>query len=83
MVSTLDSESSDPSSNLGGTYKIFLFLCCYVQRRFPSSHKYTNTDEKSSKVSFVLAVPWLIRRLYLAMGGWTVCLVKRQGLNNK
>ena len=24
MVSTLDSESSDPSSNLGGTYQIFL-----------------------------------------------------------
>ena len=23
MVSTLDSESSDPSSNLGGTYNIF------------------------------------------------------------
>ena len=27
MVSTLDSESSDPSSNLGGTYS-FLFLTC-------------------------------------------------------
>ena len=26
MVSTLDSESSDPSSNLGGTYQIFLLL---------------------------------------------------------
>ena len=26
MVSTLDSESSDPSSNLGGTYYNFLFL---------------------------------------------------------
>ena len=34
MVSTLDSESSDPSSNLGGTYNIFFFVniellfCC-------------------------------------------------------
>ena len=33
MVSTLDSESSDPSSNLGGTYNIFfvnieLLFCC-------------------------------------------------------
>ena len=26
MVSTLDSESSDPSSNLGGTYQIFSHL---------------------------------------------------------
>ena len=26
MVSTLDSESSDPSSNLGRTYNIFQFL---------------------------------------------------------
>ena len=39
MVSTLDSESSDPSSNLGGTYPIFSqsywelavwLLCWYV-----------------------------------------------------
>ena len=29
MVSTLDSESSDPSSNLGRTY-IFIFLKCYI-----------------------------------------------------
>ena len=26
MVSTLDSESSDPSSNLGGTFNIFYIL---------------------------------------------------------
>ena len=26
MVSTLDSESSDPSSNLGGTYRILNFI---------------------------------------------------------
>ena len=32
MVSTLDSESSDPSSNLGGTYRYFFFILffhCY------------------------------------------------------
>ena len=34
MVSTLDSESSDPSSSLGGTYRVFFrcvsFICMYV-----------------------------------------------------
>ena len=31
MVSTLDSESSDPSSNLGGTYRyFFLFLSVLI-----------------------------------------------------
>ncbi len=30
MVSTLDSESSDPSSNLGGTYFLILWLCLKI-----------------------------------------------------
>ena len=31
MVSTLDSESSDPSSNLGGTYKYFLYFAVFLR----------------------------------------------------
>ena len=37
MVSTLDSESSDPSSSLGGT--CFLFLINYLILRFSSIEK--------------------------------------------
>ena len=30
VVSTLDFESSDPSSNLGGTSEVFLLLICFI-----------------------------------------------------
>ena len=30
MVSTLDFEFSDPSSNLGGTSEVFLLLICFI-----------------------------------------------------
>ena len=32
MVSTLDSESSDPSSNLGRTFFLLLFVCLFLSR---------------------------------------------------
>ncbi|GIY52197.1 hypothetical protein CEXT_184811 [Caerostris extrusa] len=39
MVSTLDSESSDPSSNLGGTYFLLaLQLPCGLVVRIPGFH---------------------------------------------
>ena len=34
MVSTLDSESSDPSSNLGGTLLKYLFFCHFLSCLF-------------------------------------------------
>ena len=34
MVSTLDSESSDPSSNLGGTYQIFFNILIQFSNLF-------------------------------------------------
>ena len=57
MVSTLDSESSDPSSNLGGTSqgRIFFFLfilnsSLYLYRYF--SYTIDKTSNHSDKKSF-------------------------------
>ena len=50
MVSTLDFESSDPSSNLGGTSGMdesFLTSFCYVCD--PQLHKSLNTQRASEK----------------------------------
>ena len=41
MVSTLDSESSDPSSNLGGTYNIFFYVNVNIELLFFSLRKVT------------------------------------------
>ncbi|GIX90166.1 hypothetical protein CEXT_791291 [Caerostris extrusa] len=50
MVSTLDFESSDPSSNLGGTFFIFLYvLKCIVQSDFRFV-TYQKCKEKNTSV---------------------------------
>ena len=52
MVSTLDSESSDPSSNLGRTYDSF---------STPEHAKFTLTildDEKQEKVLVIRRLDW-------------------------
>ena len=46
MVSTLDSESSDPSSNLGGTYNLFSFFSMHARRSSKLSKKAPRVKEK-------------------------------------
>ena len=48
MVSTLDSESSDPSSNLGGTFFFFTFSFCILNKIY---NIFQRLLKKSLKVS--------------------------------
>ena len=59
MVSTLDSESSDPSSNLGGTYNIFFYVNVNIELLFFSLRKVTWKLKKKKRIERRLA--FLIR----------------------
>ena len=47
MVSILDSESSDPSSNRGGTYNIFFCKHWAVILHFTQSERKTDFEKKA------------------------------------
>ena len=56
MVSTLDFESSDPSSNLGGTSKIF-YLFFFEKKMFLRSYIFGNfvfEKNKGCKVFYMM-----------------------------
>ena len=46
MVSTLDSESSDPSSNLGGTY-VFVLVCSGNEAYLGARLKITSKQQRA------------------------------------
>ena len=65
MVSTLDSESSDPSSNLGGTWNVFSFFLCVRGR--PRSYLKRPKDERDKKSrSNTKGENLILLRLYFA-----------------
>ena len=50
MVSTLDSESNDPSSNLGGTYNLFSFFPRHARR----SSKLSKNSPRVKETGFLV-----------------------------
>ena len=70
MVSTLDSESSDPSLNLGGTWNLFSFSLCVRGR--PRSYlkrpkgEWDGNSRSNTRIQTLKETIWLLLRLYFA-----------------